>query len=67
MPDPKDIQVDINKNFNLLGAFGSLPIVAHMEEYVFNAVFIALRHYFLLRLPIKSQDKPSMHKLFAAI
>jgi len=45
--------VDINKNFNMLTAFGSSPIVQLMEKYIFEVVFPAIQHYLELRLPIK--------------
>lgn len=51
--DLEKVDVDINKNFNLMTAFGSFPIVILMEYYVFEIVFPALKNYFDLRLAIK--------------
>jgi hypothetical protein len=36
------IHVDINKNFNMLTAFGSFQIVELMEYYVFEMCFPAI-------------------------
>jgi hypothetical protein len=59
-----DVNVDINKNFNLSTAFGTLPLSVHMEAYVFNQVFVALRHFLDLRLPIKPEEGSKYQKLF---
>jgi hypothetical protein len=60
-------KVDVNRNFNLLTAFGSLPVSIHMEEYVFIACFPALMHFFNLRFPIKKDEVENMQKLVNAI
>jgi hypothetical protein len=65
--DLEAIQVDINKNFNMLTAFGSLPIVILMEKYIFDFVFPALTHFFNLRLPIKPTQKDFYKKLLIII
>lgn len=52
-----DIKVDINKNFNMQTAFGSFPISQHMDEYVFEAAFPSLTHFFPKRYPIKPEEK----------
>ena len=62
-----DIRVDINKNFNMVTAFGSFPISEHMDEYVFKAAFPSLTHYFFLRFPIKKEDQEKYQKLINAI
>jgi len=65
--DLEGINVDINKNFNLLGAFGSVPIVVVMEQYIYEIVFVALSSFFILRLPIKPNQKEFYHKLLMII
>jgi hypothetical protein len=40
--DLDGIEVDINKNFNMLTSFGSKPIVNCMEFYIFDVVFPAI-------------------------
>jgi hypothetical protein len=60
--------VDINKNFNLLGAFGSVPIVVVMEQYIYEVVFPALSNFFELRLPIKGpKEREFYNKLLEVI
>jgi hypothetical protein len=51
--DLDGIYVDINKNFTMLTSFGSFPILYLIERYIFENVYLALSHYFSLRLPIK--------------
>lgn len=55
--DLEKIDVDINKNFNLMTAFGSFPIVILMEQYIFEVVFPAMQNFFDLRLSIKPAQK----------
>jgi len=55
--DLENIPVDINKNFNLMTAFGSLPIAILMEYYIFEVVFPGLKNFFDLRLSIKPAQK----------
>ena len=57
MEDLDGIYVDINKNFNMLTAFGSIPIVNLMEKYIFEMCFPAISNYFSLRLIINPSDK----------
>jgi hypothetical protein len=65
--DLEKVDVDINKNFNLLTAFGSFPIVVLMEHYVFDIVFPALKNFFDLRLSIKPAQKKFFNQLFVVI
>ena len=51
--DLDEIEVDINKNFTMLTSFGSFEVLYLIERYMFEVVFLALTHYFNLRLPIK--------------
>lgn len=51
--DLDGIFVDINKNFNILTAFGSFPIVLLFEKYIFDVVYPAITHFFELKIPIK--------------
>lgn len=54
MEDDLDgIRVDINKNFTMLTSFGSFPILYLIERYIFEQVYVAVEHFFDLRLPIK--------------
>lgn len=63
----EEIVVDINKNFNMLTAFGSFPIVLLMESYIFDVVYPAVMHFFELRLQIKPNEKQFYIKFFAVI
>jgi len=65
--DLENVFVDINKNFNMLTAFGSFPIVQLMEKYIFDHVFPALIHFLNLRLPIKPNQKEFYKKLFVIL
>ena len=38
----ESVVVDINRNFTMLTAFGSMEIVVIMEDYIFNTVYKAL-------------------------
>ena len=40
--DLENIHVDINKNFNMLTAFGSFPLTTIMEKYIFDVCFPAI-------------------------
>ena len=57
MEDLDGIYVDINKNFNMLTAFGSIPIVVLIEKYIFEICYPAISNYFDLRLLINANDK----------
>jgi len=65
--DLEKIDVDINKNFNMLTAFGSFPVVILMEYYVFETVFPGLKNFFELRLAIKPAQHDFFNKLFVVI
>lgn len=65
--DLEKIQVDINKNFNMSTAFGSIPIVELMEAYIFETVFPAVANFFELRLQIKPKETEFFKKLFLII
>jgi hypothetical protein len=55
--DLDGINVDINKNFTMLTSFGSFPILYLIEKYIYENVYLALTHYFNLRLPIKQEQR----------
>ena len=57
-----NIKVDINKNFNMLTAFGSFPMVELMEHYVFDVCYPALKNFFICNMPIKG-DQESFYKV----
>ena len=59
--------MDINRNFTMLTAFGSVEIVVIMEDYIFNTVYKALQSYFILRLPIKPTEKDFYKRLFLVL
>ena len=65
--DLEGIVVDINKNFNLLGAFGSIPIVVVMEQYIYETVFPALTNFFDLKLPIKPKEREFFNRFLEVI
>ena len=66
-PDPNDIKVDINNNFNMLTAFGSFPIAEHMEHYVFEVCYPAIKNFFVCNLPIKGDQEPFYKNLFQTL
>ena len=55
--DLDGINVDINKNFTMLTSFGSFPVLYLIEKYIYENVYLALTHYFNLRLPIKHDQR----------
>ena len=63
----ESVVVDINRNFTMLTAFGSMEIVVIMEDYIFNTVYKALQSYFILRLPIKPSEKDFYKRLFLVL
>ena len=65
--DLDGIEVDFNKNFNMLTAFGSQPIVLLMEKYIFDIVFPAIMHYLELKIPIKPDQKDFFLKFFSIL
>jgi hypothetical protein len=68
MEDDLDgIRVDINKNFTMLTSFGSFPILYLIERYIFEQVYVAVEHFFDLRLPIKQKQIEFYQKLFSFI
>ena len=63
----ESVVVDINRNFTMLTAFGSMEIVVIMEDYIFNTVYKALESFLNLRLPIKSTERDFYKRLFLVI
>lgn len=62
-----EIEVNINNNFNMLTAFGSFPIVTLMEKHLFEICFPAIKHFFNLRLPIKTEQIHYYDKFFSVL
>ena len=67
MEDLDGIHVDINKNFNMLTAFGSIPIVILIEKYIFEICYPAISNYLGLRLLINPSDKEIYMNFFVLI
>ena len=51
----------------MLTSFGSFPILYLIERYIFENVYLALTHYFELRLPIKPKQKEFFRKFLTLI
>lgn len=51
----------------MLTSFGSFPVLYLIERYIFENVYLALTHYFNLRLPIKPKQKEFFKKFMSLI
>ena len=51
----------------MLTSFGSFPVLYLIERYIFENVYMALTHYFDLRLPIKPVQKEFFRKFMNLI
>lgn len=61
------IQVDVNKNFDLVTAFGKFKISELMQTYVFDGIFPAIIEFFRMRLSLKGEQRSKIGKLLKCL
>jgi len=51
----------------MLTSFGSFPVLYLIEQYIYENVFLAMKNYFNLRLPVKPDHEKFFDKFIMLI